>query len=140
MSVQLTPRQSNILKALVAEYVRTAQPVASQDLVRQYRFDVSPATVRNEMLTLEEAGLLEQPHTSSGRIPTDLGYRTYVRSTLGSVIPAERKSQIEKRVARMQNHYEALVHETALLLAEMTDQGAIASTGQESERAGLSNL
>lgn len=137
----ITPRQQDILNAVVTEHVRSAEPVASQDLVEQCSFGVSPATLRSEMLVLEEAGLLEQPHTSAGRVPTDLGYRTYVRSALGHGVLAERRySHVERRIARMQRHYEALARETALLLAELTDQGAIASTGQQAERAGLSNL
>ncbi|MFO0702903.1 MAG: DeoR family transcriptional regulator [Candidatus Andersenbacteria bacterium] len=141
---QLTERQQQILNAVVAEHVRTAEPVGSQDLVEQYSFGVSPATVRNDMLALEQAGMLEQPHTSAGRIPTDLGYRTYVRRTLGSTAGFERRrSNIERRIARMQHHYDALARETVLLLAELTSSGAIASTGvrnSTAERAGLSNL
>lgn len=143
-STQITDRQRQVLEAVVAEHVRTAAPVASQDLVEQYSFGVSPATVRSEMLALEEAGLLEQPHTSAGRVPTDLGYRTYVKGSMGQSTGLERRRSImDKRIARMQHHYEELARETALLLAEMTDQGAIASTGgkgEQAERAGLANL
>jgi transcriptional regulator of heat shock response len=140
----LTPRQKDILKAVVAEHVRTAAPVASADLVEQYSFGVSPATVRNEMQALEEAGMLASPHTSAGRVPTDLGYRTYVRSALVPGTGTERRrAHIQRRIAHMQQHYDALARETALLLAELSDQAAIASTGdpdQTAERAGLANL
>ncbi len=64
--------------AVIEAYVRTARPVASQELVRDFDFGLSPATLRNELLELDEQGYVEQPHTSSGRIPTDLGYRFFV--------------------------------------------------------------
>ena len=68
-------RRKKILKAVVREYQKTGQPVASQLLLERYHFDFSPATVRAEMLALDEAGFLEQPHTSAGRMPTEKGYR-----------------------------------------------------------------
>lgn len=74
----LGERQQSILEAIVHEYIRTAKPVASTDLSRKQKFSFSPATVRNEMLLLDEMGFLEQPHTSAGRIPTDKGYRFFV--------------------------------------------------------------
>lgn len=66
------------------EHIKTAKPVASQDLLRT-GFSVSPATLRNEMLALDGLGYLEQPHTSSGRIPTDMGYRFFVDNLLSEI-------------------------------------------------------
>lgn len=74
----LTPRQKQILKAIVEDYVFTAEPVGSRVLSKKFDFGLSPATLRNEMADLEEEGLLRQPHTSAGRIPSDLGYRLFV--------------------------------------------------------------
>lgn len=74
----LGERQQSILGAIVREYVRTARPVASQDLMRERGLGVGSATIRNEMLTLDELGYLEQPYTSAGRVPTDKGYRFFV--------------------------------------------------------------
>ncbi len=79
---QLGERQRDLLRAVIREYIATAQPVASAALVRQYRLDVSSATVRNELATLEELGLLTHPHTSAGRVPTDLGYRYFIESLM----------------------------------------------------------
>lgn len=79
---QLGDRQRDLLRAVIREYIATAQPVASGALVRQYRLDVSSATVRNELATLEELGLLTHPHTSAGRVPTDLGYRYFIESLM----------------------------------------------------------
>lgn len=74
----LTEREKNILGLVVKAFIHDAAPVGSRTLVRRFGLELSPATVRNTLNDLEEAGLLEQPHTSAGRIPTDLGYRVYV--------------------------------------------------------------
>ena len=74
----LTNRQKLILKAIVEEYVNTANPVASFDLMAKPYLNFSSATLRAEMATLEQLGLIEKPHTSSGRVPTSMGYKYYV--------------------------------------------------------------
>lgn len=79
----LGPRQQRVLRAVVHEFVRTAQPVASEALVRRYRLGVSSATVRSELAILDELGLLTHPHTSAGRMPTDQGYRYFIESLMG---------------------------------------------------------
>lgn len=71
-------RQQKILHAIIKHFTETAEPVGSNTILISYNFNVSPATIRNDMASLEKAGLLYQPHTSSGRVPTDLGYRLYV--------------------------------------------------------------
>ncbi len=81
----LEPRSEAILRAIIEEYVATAQPVGSQALVTKYRLGVSPATVRNVMAELEAEGYLDHPHTSAGRQPTDKGYRLYVESITDAV-------------------------------------------------------
>lgn len=74
----LKDRQKSILGAVVKEYVRTARPVASRELARDFDFGLSSATLRSELLKLGELGYVEQPHTSAGRVPTDRGYRFFV--------------------------------------------------------------
>lgn len=71
-------RKQQIFNAIVEHFIETAQPVGSKTIILSYNFDVSPATVRNEMASLEKEGLIFQPHTSAGRVPTDKGYRLYV--------------------------------------------------------------
>ena len=71
-------RRLAVLRAIVEDYVSTREPVGSKALVERHRLGVSPATVRNDMAALEEEGLIAQPHTSAGRIPTDKGYRFFV--------------------------------------------------------------
>jgi len=88
----LDPRSQQILRAVIEEYITSAEPVGSQTLVERYRLDVSSATVRNVMAELELAGYLSHPHTSAGRVPTEIGYRLYVES-LGphmNLAPVER--------------------------------------------------
>ncbi len=79
---RLAARQQAILRAVIREFIATAEPVASALLVRRYRLAVSPATVRHELAALEELGLLRHPHTSAGRVPTDLGYRYFIESLM----------------------------------------------------------
>lgn len=74
----MDPRQEQILKAIVEEYVKMAEPVPSKVLVESYDLGVSPATVRNEMAALESGGYIRQPHTSAGRVPTEKGYSYYI--------------------------------------------------------------
>ncbi len=88
----LDPRSQQILRAVIEEYVTTAEPVGSQTLVDRFRLGVSSATVRNVMAELEEQGFLMHPHTSAGRVPTDAGYRLYVETIAPqmSLAPVER--------------------------------------------------
>ena len=76
--VELTDRQETILRMIVEEYVASAIPVPSDRIAGRAGLKVSSATVRNEMMELEELGLLTHPHTSAGRMPSDLGYRYYI--------------------------------------------------------------
>lgn len=75
----MDPRQEIILKAIIEEYIRTAEPVGSKFLAAAAQLGVSPATIRNDMVALDEAGFIRSPHTSAGRIPTEKGYEFYLR-------------------------------------------------------------
>lgn len=79
---ELSDRQRRLLQLIIEEYVETAAPIGSQTLVRRGSLNVSPATIRNEMMELEDAGYIYQPHTSAGRIPTDIGYRYFIETLL----------------------------------------------------------
>jgi heat-inducible transcriptional repressor len=86
----LNERRRRVLKALVEEYIASGQPVGSKHLVECYQLGCSPATVRSELAALEETGYVYQPHVSSGRVPTDTGYRAFVDDLLESgETPAE---------------------------------------------------
>ena len=87
-------RKLAVLRAIVEDYVATEEPVGSKALVERHRLGVSPATVRNDMATLEDEGYITQPHTSAGRVPTDKGYRLFVDrlTTVKPMSPAERRA------------------------------------------------
>src|SRR5690625_5407820 len=87
-------RRLQVLRAIVEDYVATQEPVGSRSLLERHDLGVSPATVRNDMAILEDEGLIAQPHTSAGRIPTDKGYRTFVdrAATVKPLSPAERRA------------------------------------------------
>lgn len=88
----LTERQQTILGVIIEDYIRTARPISSHELARGgARLSVSPATIRNEMLELDELGYTAQPHTSAGRIPTDQGYRFFVDHLLTGIRLRERE-------------------------------------------------
>lgn len=78
----ISERKQLILKTIIKEYIKTAQPVSSGGLVEKYKLDISPATVRNEMMELEESSYILQPHTSAGRVPTALAYKLFVEGLL----------------------------------------------------------
>src|SRR4030042_2395988 len=78
MTDGLTARKTQILKALIDEYIETAQPVGSENLDKKYNLGVSPATIRSEMVALTRTGYLRQPHTSSGRIPSPQAMKFYI--------------------------------------------------------------
>jgi heat-inducible transcriptional repressor len=93
----LSERKKRILQAIVHDYIISAEPVGSRTIARRYSLGLSPATIRNEMADLEETGYLEQPHTSAGRIPSQLGYRVYVDSLMEKVfLTKEEVMAIEK--------------------------------------------
>lgn len=71
-------RKEQVLQAIVQHFINTAEPVGSNTILVSYKFSVSPATIRNDMAALEKEGLIYQPHTSAGRVPTDTGYRLYI--------------------------------------------------------------
>ncbi len=98
MSTKLTERQEKILDVTVREYVSSAQPVSSQELLKKHNFGVSPATIRTEMQKLTDNGFLLQPHISAGRVPTDKGYRFFVNNLLNKEKPSFAKATEGKGV------------------------------------------
>ncbi|MCL6435442.1 MAG: heat-inducible transcriptional repressor HrcA [Leptolyngbyaceae cyanobacterium HOT.MB2.61] len=121
-SVNLTSRQQQVLWATVRHYIATAEPVGSEALVKEYNLSVSSATIRNAMSVLEKSGLLFQPHTSAGRVPSDSGYRIYVDQL---ITPAnELTFQVEQLLADRLNRedwsLEALLRGAAQILATIS--------------------
>jgi len=124
----LEARSAAILRAIIEEYVATAQPVGSVALVEKYALSISPATVRNVMAELESAELLGHPHTSAGRVPTERGYRFYVESISGSVAlaPVE-QLMIRHQFGQVEFASEQWFRLAAATLASATRAAAIAT-------------
>jgi heat-inducible transcriptional repressor len=100
MAPELTDRQRRILARLVSEYIEQGEPVSSSWLAEHSALGLSPATVRNILARLEEQGLVRQPHTSAGRVPTDSGYRHYVDALLGARRRVRSRPDVEARLRR----------------------------------------
>ena len=122
----LAARQQRILRAVVDEYVETAEPVGSEWLASRYDFGCKSATLRNEMAGMSEMGYLLQPHTSAGRIPSDLGYRYYVDRLMPSETPASRPEPL-RAPDRAALSVDDLVQHACRLLAECTRYPSVAS-------------
>jgi heat-inducible transcriptional repressor len=119
-------RRGAVLRAIVEEYVQTAQPVASQSIAQSRSLGVSSATVRNDMTQLEREGYIVQPHTSAGRVPTDLGYRYFVdHFTKAGSLPVAQRRAVAEFFASAHTALEDLLHETSQLLARITSHAAV---------------
>jgi heat-inducible transcriptional repressor len=117
----LDERKAQILSAVVEEHVKTGLPVGSRAVARRYRLGISPATIRNEMGDLEEMGYLGKTHTSSGRVPSDKGYRVYVDELMGDVRLSQRESQMLESFFRSKmKDVESLLREVVKALSEAT--------------------
>ena len=119
----LSEREREVLQSLISYYVATAEPVGSRAITHRFRLGISPATVRNTMQDLEEMGLISQPHTSAGRIPTDKGYRVYVDSMMGreALTPSE-ENQIRREICADYAAVENILDQTARVLATVSRQ------------------
>src|SRR5512132_3133755 len=99
-SFELAERSLQLLATLVREYIDGGEPVSSQTIAHRSGLGLSSATVRNVLVQLEELGYVHQPHTSSGRVPTDLGYRAFVDMLLESRTPAISHADVEQQLRR----------------------------------------
>lgn len=123
---ELDERKGSILRALISQYVRSGEPVGSKTLVEKYKLGVSPATVRNEMAALEDAGFIYQPHTSAGRIPTDAGYRYFVDSWVRDVkLPERERMRVEEFFGEPRWELQDSLRRTAELLSHLTKHAAV---------------
>ena len=130
----LSERKQQILRALVEEYIHTATPVASEALVRKYRFNFSSATVRHELAGLEEATLIYQPHTSAGRVPTDLGYRYFVEHLMReSALSLDEQRLIRHQFYQVQDQLDQWVRLTASVMARLLHSAAVMTPPRSTE-------
>ena len=137
----LSERQKRILQAIVEQYAEVASPVGSSLLAKV--FSVSSATVRSEMAELEKQGMIKQPHTSAGRIPTDKGYRYYVNNLVENAPESAAERRAEKALATRVASCgvsEQVIKNTVDTLVELTHNLGIATIGDQLYMSGLSNL
>jgi heat-inducible transcriptional repressor len=122
----LDDRKTAILRAVVQEYIATAQPVGSSHIANTANIQVSSATVRNDMAFLEQEGFLAQPHTSAGRIPTDKGYRFFVdHLTPSGKLESAATLQVGEFFDTAHGRLEETLQRTSMLLAQMTNYAAV---------------
>jgi heat-inducible transcriptional repressor len=123
--MQLTERQKDILRHVVAEYVATGQPVGSRTLIDRAGLRIAPSTVRAELAELESLGLLMHPHTSAGRVPTEAGYRYYADELLGRLTPQPAEFPLDLHTTRTE--VEAALQATTEMLSQVTRLLALVS-------------
>ena len=140
--MDLTERKLKILQAIIADFVRTAEPVGSRTISRNYELGISPATIRNEMSDLEEMGYLTHPHTSSGRVPSEKAYRLYVNEMMGKKeLSEEEKNMIAQQLYDNVTELDNLIERAAHVLSEITNLTAFAlSPGKELDKLRYVNL
>ena len=138
----MNERQSQVLKAIIEEFVKTHEPVASAQVVEMLPFEISSATVRNDMAELTDVGLLAQPHTSGGRVPTEEGYRAYIQTTMH-----EQKELSLRQREILLAHFKKLktlqerFREAAKMLSEMSGSvGLLIDEQDQVYMSGLSRL
>lgn len=123
--MELTQRQKIIFKTIVDEFTRCAEPVGSKTLMQLLDFPVSSATIRNEMVTLEKAGLLEKTHTSSGRVPSQKGYRYYVEHLMETNLDVQVKDALQEVFAQRHYSLDEVVDKSCEILSHMTNLTSI---------------
>ncbi len=138
--MSLNKRKQRVLEAVVESHIVTAEPVSSRSIARKYRLGVSPATIRNEMSDLEELGLILQPHTSAGRIPSQPGYRYYVDRLMkkGEVTQGEEKV-IQAVFAQRAKALANVIQRTIKTVSQLTDYLVLLS-GPQLENAALKSI
>jgi len=124
----ITERRQHILRIVVQEYVSTAQPVSSNSIANQHGLGVSAATIRNDLAALEQEGLLTHPHTSAGRIPTDAGYRFFVRHLLADAeLPSAERKIIRMEFNQADQELDQWLRLSTAVLARASQSAALAT-------------
>ena len=133
--MELTDRKKQILRAIVDSYIRTAEPVGSKTISQMPGMDFSPATIRNEMADLTSMGLLEQPHTSAGRIPSAAGYRLYVDELMQDYrLSMDETKTINQAMEVKMQEVDKMISQVGKLVSKMTDLPAYAVTARSASR------
>lgn len=125
----LDDRKLHILKAIINDYIDTAEPVGSRTIAKKHELGLSSATIRNEMADLEEMGYLEQPHTSAGRVPSDKGYRIYVDKLIElPVLNIEEIMEVTRALDVKINEIGQLIKKAATIMSKVTKYTSVAIT------------
>lgn len=124
--MRLNDRKIKILEALINDYIETGDPIGSRTIAKKYDLGISSATIRNELSDLEELGLVIQPHASSGRIPSDKGYRLYVDNLMAHrELTKEETEFLQQLVINNINHMDYLMEQTARALSTLTNYATV---------------
>lgn len=126
LQIQLTERKKVLLSTIIKDYINNVEPLGSRTICKRHGFDVSPATIRNEMAELEEAGLLYQPHTSAGRIPSDQGYRFFVNHLMAPYVPTPEEHQFLSRLQQTSKAVDAILSHSIRILSKATHSIVVA--------------
>ena len=127
--MNLSERKLKILQAIISDFIKTAEPVGCRTLSKKFDLGISPATIRNEMADLEEMGYLTHPHTSAGRVPSEMAYRLYVNEMMGkSELSDEVKTAISNELYDNVMELEKTVQHAAKILSDITNLTSFAMT------------
>ena len=129
----LSARSAVILKAIVEQYIDKAVPVPSQSVIHAYGLDVSSATVRNEMMRLEQESYIVRPHTSAGSVPTDKGYRFYVETLRDIHLPANQQRMVSHLFHQVEMRVDEWVRLSATMLSQLAQNVAVVATARASK-------
>lgn len=132
-NIKLTERQIQLLKIIVEQYINEAAPVSSKEVMHDFFKDLSSATIRNEMAYLEKVGLIEKTHTSSGRVPTSLGYEYYRQEILQPTLTTDLKKKLSKIFAKRLTSIETIIDESMAVINETLHLPSIVTTGEINE-------
>ena len=127
--MELSERRQRILAAIVEQFIASGEPVGSKALCNLFELSISSATIRNEMAALAELGLIEQPHTSAGRVPSHLGYRYYVDHLMSCrALGVKQRHALEESMVVHSGDPEQILEQAGELLAEITNCAAVSTT------------
>lgn len=138
----MTDRQKQLLAAIIREFISTANAVGSVSLSDKYKFNVSPATIRNEMAALVREGYLDKPHSSAGRVPTTMGLRMFIQEMMNEVedLDAVTKTKLRQQFHHARFSRDDLIRDALSSLNKISGNPAIALIGTEIFYAGLSDM
>lgn len=138
----ISARQESLLTSIIQEYVESAKPISSGQLVNHDDFDMSPATIRNDMVELDAAGYLTQPYTSAGRIPTEKAWRWFIKNRMEeTAMPKRDQVQLDTVVERHKHRPDELLRQLAKVMADVIEETVIIGFAKDDVYStGLSNL